>query len=75
LARTRKWSKRINLAWSLRFHLTEGSESIPSQSNGETLLIFIYLNLKWMTMIWTELSKPKVLWHKALGLTLLLWVF
>jgi hypothetical protein len=31
LARMRQWSTRINMAGSFRFHLMEGSESIPSQ--------------------------------------------
>jgi hypothetical protein len=31
LAGMRQWSTRINLARSPRFHMTEGSESIPSQ--------------------------------------------
>jgi hypothetical protein len=31
LARMRQWSTRINLAGSLRFHLMEGSKSIPYQ--------------------------------------------
>jgi hypothetical protein len=58
LARTRQWSTRINLA---------RSQQINPKSDGEALLIIIYLNLEWMTMISTELSKPKASWHKLPG--------
>lgn len=58
LARTRQWSTRINLA---------RSQQIDPKSDGEALLIIVYLNLEWMTMISTELSKPKASWHKLPG--------